>query len=513
LVILSLLATTVLAAGGAGWPMGGYDRQNTRYQKTESKISPANVGDLAVKWQTDTGGNVSATPAVADGALYYPDWAGNLNAVDRKTGELIWQRQIAEYTGVAGDFARATPAIYNDFLIFGDQGGQLGAGARVMAVDRYTGDPVWVTQVEDHLAAIVTQSATVHGDRVYVGVASYEEGLAGFIPGYPCCSFRGSMLALDASTGAIMWQTYTAPEGYSGSAVWGSSPVVDTKRNSLYIATGNNYSIPDEVSQCIIDAGDNAEAQQACLAADNYFDAVVALDLKTGAVKWATSVIPFDTWNGACLTFLPVYPDNCPNLEGPDFDFGQAPMLYTTKVDNKNRDFLGVGQKSGIFWSLDPDTGQIVWSTQVSPGGVAGGMIWGSATDGTALYTSSANSELKPWTLVDGSSTNSGIWSALDPATGEILWQTAAPAAFASAGGAVTVANGLVYACAQNFVGENMFAMNAATGDVLWSFASGGACNSGAAVVDGTVYWGFGYFSLIGAPTGGHGMIAFEIPK
>ena len=312
-LVVVLASTTALAAGGGGlWTSAGGDRENTRNQKTESMISPANVMDLGVKWMVDTGGYVSATPAVDESAIYFPDWAGNLNAVDRETGAVLWQRQIAVYTEVPGDFARTTPAIRDNLLIFGDQGGRAFApsGARIMAVDKYTGDLVWMTVADSHPAAMVTQSATVHGNRVYVGVSSNEEAFAGFIPGYECCSFRGSVMALDANTGEIMWKAYTAPDGYSGNAVWGSSPVVDTKRKSLYIATGNNYSIPGDVSQCIIDTGDDPAAQQACLAADNYFDAVVALDLKTGAVKWATSVIPFDTWNGACLTFLPVYPDN-----------------------------------------------------------------------------------------------------------------------------------------------------------------------------------------------------------
>jgi polyvinyl alcohol dehydrogenase (cytochrome) len=289
--------------------------------------------------------------------------------------------------------------------------------------------------------------------------------------------------------------------------------VVDTKRNSVYIGTGNNYSVPDDVTQCIVDAEGDGAAQRACLAADNYFDAVVALDLKSGAVRWSTSVIDFDTWNVACLDFpgLPVIPDNCPSAEGPDFDFGQAPMLYTTKVGNKNQDFLGIGQKSGAFWSLYPDTGEIHWSTQVSPGGVAGGMIWGSASDGTRLYTSSANSEFQGWTLLDGSTTNSGIWSALNPLTGEILWQTAAPVPYSAAGGATSVANGVVYACAQNSAGENMFALDAATGEIRWDYASAGACNSGAAIVNGSVYWGYGYASFTG-PSVGWGFIAFDLP-
>ncbi len=520
---LVLVSNVALAQSGGGlWTSAGQDVNNTRHQSTENKIGSENVADLVVKWEFATGGDVSATPAVDGTAIYFPDFAGNLYALDRGTGALLWQRQISEYTGVSFDFARTTPAIHGNLLILGDQGGRafnpstgfVMGSARVMAVDSKTGDLVWVTQVDSHPGAIVTQSATVQGNTVYVGVASYEEAFAGLVSDYDCCSFRGSILALDANTGEIRWKTYTAPEGYSGNAVWGSSPVVDTKRNSVYIGTGNNYSVPADVSQCILAAGNDGVAQRACLSADNYFDAVVSLDIKTGAVKWSTSVIPFDTWNVACLDFsgVPVIPDNCPQAEGPDFDFGQAPMLYTTRIDNKNQDFLGIGQKSGVFWSLNPDTGAIVWSTQVSPGGVAGGMIWGSASDGTRLYTSSANSELKEWVLPDGSTTNSGIWSALNPATGEILWQTASPSPFSAAGGAASVANGVVYVCSQNSDSDNTFALDAATGAIQWGYPSGGFCNSGAAIVNGAVYWGYGYPSLTGSSTGGKGFIAFGLP-
>ena len=315
------------------------------------------------------------------------------------------------------------------------------------------------------------------------------------------------MVALDVNTGELLWQSYTVPEGFSGNAVWGSSPAVDTKRGQLYIATGNNYSAPQEFLDCVSAAGDDSDAQRACLAPypDNYFDSVVAMDLKTGAVNWVNTVIPFDVWTVECLFELPT----CPDPEGPDFDFGQAPVLYTAQVSGKKWDLVGVGQKSGIFWSLDADTGEVVWSTQVSPGGVAGGMMWGSAFDGDRIYTSSANSEYQAWPLPDGSTTNAGIWSALDPATGEILWQTANPTDF-NAGGAVTVANGVVYACSQDPDG-NMYAMDAVTGDILWGFSSGGSCNAGAAVVNGTVYWGSGYGGFGPPNTNNDKFYAFDI--
>src|SRR5215216_312309 len=142
-VIALMVSSPAFAAGGGLWPSAGHDLRNTRFQNTESTIGVANAANLAVKWQFTTGGDVSATPAVDDMAVYFPDWAGSLFAVDRNTGALLWSRQISDYTGVPGDFIRATPAIAGNKLIFGDQGGRLGAGARVMAVDKQTGNLLW----------------------------------------------------------------------------------------------------------------------------------------------------------------------------------------------------------------------------------------------------------------------------------------------------------------------------------------------------------------------------------
>ena len=507
------LVSQIQAAGGGGlWTMAGQSVENTRHQKTESEIGPLNVAGLGVSWVLATGGDVSATPAVDGEFAYFPDRAGNLFKVDRDTGAVIWQRQISEYVGPPGNFARTTPAIHGDLLIFGDQGGLNFAGANLMAIDKNTGEAAWVTQLDSHFAAIVTQSATVSGSVVYIGVSSFEEFFAAVIPGYACCSFRGSMLALDVNTGAILWKTYTTSEGFSGNAIWGSSPAVDNMRGQVYIATGNNYSAPQDVLDCVAAAGDDQDAQRACLDPypDNYFDTVLALDLKTGAVNWSNTVIPFDVWTVACLFGLPT----CPDPAGPDFDFGQAPMLYSTRFDGKKRDLVGVGQKSGTFWSLDADTGEVVWATTLSPGGLAGGMMWGSAFDGNLIYTSSANSEYKDWYLVDGTKTNAGIWSALDPATGEIIWQTANPTVAGlpyNAGGAVTVANDVVYACSQDPDGH-MYALDAATGNITWGFASGGSCNSGAAVVDGRVDWGSGYAGFGPPNTSNNMFYTFEVP-
>jgi polyvinyl alcohol dehydrogenase (cytochrome) len=508
-----LLASQVQAAGGL-WKMAGQSIKNTHHQKAESKISPSNVEDLEVQWALTIGGEVWATPAVEGKFVYFPDSVGNLYKVNSNTGAVVWERQFSEYTGVPGNFSRTTPAIHDGLLIVGDQAGRLFAGANVMAVDKNTGDLVWINHLGAHFAAIITQSATVHGDTVYVGVASLEEAFAAFIPNYECCTFRGFMAALNVNTGETLWQTSVVSEEFSGNAIWGSAPAVDTKRDQVYVATGNNYHAPQSVLDCVAAAGDDADAQRECLAPypDNYFDSVLALDLDTGAVNWVTSVIPYDVWTVACLFGLPT----CPNPAGPDFDFGQAPMLYSASIGGnakgKTRDLVGVGQKSGVFWSLDPDTGEVVWATQVSPGGIAGGLQWGSAFDGNLIYTSSANSEYKDWTVPDGSTTNAGIWSALDPATGEIIWQTANPSGTYNAGGPVSVANGVVYACSQDPLGY-MFALEAATGAVSWAFESGGSCNSGAAIVNGKVYWGSGYTSISEDNTTNDKFYSFKLPK
>ncbi len=497
------------AAEGALWSSAGGDRQNTRYQSSEHKISPENVGDLTVKWAFETVGDVSATPAVDGDTVYVPDWAGNLYAIDRLTGNARWVTSIPAVTGLAFDKARATPAVTEDKVVVGTQG-PFGGGGLVIAFDKATGAPVWVTAADTHPAAIITQSATVFDGVVYVGVASQEEALAALVDGYPCCSFRGSMVALDLDTGAILWKTYTAPMGYSGNAVWGSSPAIDTKRGQVYVATGNNYSVPDDVLACVAAAGDDADAKAACMPADNHFDTVLALDMKTGLVNWATRAIPYDAWTVDCIPFFGDG-DNCPDPAGPDYDFGQAPALFTVKDDGtgKPRDLVGAGQKSGQYWTLDPNTGQVVWVTQAGPGGTAGGLQWGSAVDGEMVYTANANSNFVEWELPGGETTTEGVWSGLDAVTGAIVWQVV-PSNGGSTSGPVTTANGVVFGCSLDPLGY-MYALDAKTGAELWSFASGGSCLSGAAISRGMVYWGSGY-SNFGFGTPNNRLYAFGLP-
>jgi polyvinyl alcohol dehydrogenase (cytochrome) len=487
------------AAIGDQWTSAGGNLQNTRFQAGEKSLSVSNVAGLTVKWQFTTGGDVSATPAVDADTVYFPDRAGSLYAVVKATGQQRWSSSIAAASGVPGDYARATPTVAGNKVIIGTQG-PFGGGGKVLAFNKDTGALLWRTTLDTHPAAVITQSATVFGNRVYVGTSSLEESFA-LIPGYTCCSFRGRMAALDLNTGAIVWEVRMAPPGFPGNAVWCSSPAIDSKRGQLYVATGNNYDAPPETLACITAAGNDPVAQQACLPADDYFDSVMALDLKTGAIRWTRRAMSFDAWTVDCIPFIGDG-TNCPQPAGPDFDFGQAPALFTIREGNTSRDVVGAGQKSGQYWTLDPDTGAVRWITQAGPGGTAGGLQWGSAVDGRRVYTDNANSNAVSWTLPNGSTTTDGMWSGIDAVTGQLLWQTTPTFGGSPFGGGssgpVTTANGVVFGCSLDPQGH-MYALNGATGAILWTFASGGSCLSGAAISDGRLYWGSGY-TLFGTP-------------
>ena len=225
IVAALVLPAVVFAAGAQGdWLTGGQNQDDSRYQAAEKTIGTANVGTLAPAWSFLTGadfasgGDVSATPAVDGRMIYFPDSKGHLFALDAASHAVVWQQSFATITGIAGDYARATPAIQGQVLVIGDQAGKFEteatpsalAGAYVMGFDKATGALLWKTKVDSHFTAMVTASAQVNGDTAYVGVASNEELYAAkylLQNNYQCCSFRGSVLALDVKTGAIKWKT------------------------------------------------------------------------------------------------------------------------------------------------------------------------------------------------------------------------------------------------------------------------------------------------------------------
>ncbi len=485
-----LLTPAASAAGSADWTMAGQGIGNTRSAPAETTISAASAAKLKVKWSVTANGDVFDTPAVSGGVTYFTDHGtssapSTLWAVNSGTGQVIWSHSIPSYTGIAGDTSRSTPAVTNGMLILGDQAPPgAGGGAWLLAVNASNGNLVWKTELDSHPAAVVTGSPSVYGGYAFVGISSLEEDLAGQ-PGYPCCTFRGSVVAVNVSSGKVTWKTYLTPSnngqtgGYSGAAVWGSTPVVDTRNYMVYVGTGNNYTVPSGVC--------TAPGQTGCTApaSNDYADSVMALSIFTGVVLWSHPTLTSDVHTLACT--------NPGEVCGPDFDFGSGPNLYTTTMPSGiQRDLVGIGQKSGVYYALDPNSGQTVWATKIGPGTELGGIQWGSATDGTRIYAAESDYTGVPYT-VNGQTLTGGSWAALDAATGRILWQTPDPQGAPDLG-YMSVANGVVYAPSDAGSGSNMYALNAATGAVLWSFASGGSVIGGAAIVNGTVYWGSGYY-------------------
>jgi polyvinyl alcohol dehydrogenase (cytochrome) len=511
-VFLFYLDSSVVSA--ATWPTWGHDLSNSRYQSGETKISTATVASLKVKWSVTTTGDVTATPAVDSQYIYFPDSAGYLYKVSRATGAIVWKFPISTYTGITADWARGTPALTGNVLILGNQSGKLQAPqpARVFAVNTTTGALVWSTQVDSTAMSYVTHSPIVYNGTAYVGTASNEELNAGFQSAAQGWTwhFRGSVVALNVSNGAIKWQSYTVPSGYYGGAIWGSTGAIDPLTNTVYMASGNNYWIPASAQSCVANGGSPA----LCLAWNDYFDSILALDATTGVIQWGQHALPYDAYNVGCGLNIPgviqIPPnDNCPNPKGPDYDFGQGPMLFSNGFFGNN---VGAGQKSGIFWAFNSPGGLPAWNTQVAPGGAFGGMQWGSAYDGARVYVAVSNAggtggtPPSAWKQVNGTTIYSGGWAALNPTTGGLEWTTPDPAG-SFAEGPVSVANGVIFGCDISTNGT-MFGLNAATGAILWSYNSGGSCNGGASIADGVVYWGSGTGTSTGGP---HKVFAFSV--
>lgn len=487
--VAGLLAVGVTAAaaspGAAGgdWTMAGQNIYDTHDQPFEHGISPANVGALAPRWTLTTAGAVSATPTVADGVVYVPDFGGKLWAVTAGSGRVLWSRDVSSYTGVAGDLSRTSPAVYGDELILGE-GWILNpskAGAKVFAVNRHTGALIWSSLVDTDPDAVITAASVVYQGVVYQGISSKGEASSD-------STFRGAVAAIDAASGRLLWKSYTVPSNngggdsnlpgyYTGGSVWNSTPVIDPLRGLMYVGTGNNYTVPAGVC--------TAPGQTGCTApqADDYLDSILALRLRDGSVAWADHTLDADLWT-------------IPQPDGPDSDFGAGPNLFTVRDPRTGlpEQLLGIGQKNGAYWAVDPATGKVAWQSVVGP---ATGVVYGTATDGRRIYVAEGDLFGRTYTLggsgpYAGQTVASGSWAALDPATGRILWQTPDPTGSFDTS-FVSTANGVVYAGSLAATGTDMYALDAASGRILWSFASGGSVTGGAAIAHGSVYWGSGY--------------------
>ncbi|KAI4347618.1 hypothetical protein L6164_008416 [Bauhinia variegata] len=427
------------------WPNHGGDLYNRRYANKDQD-QPYNCFYLSLKWNFYAGGDITVTPSIYDGILYFPSWNGYLFAVKVSDGSLVWKKNLEQLksfnnTGfilnVNSTVSRSTPTVAVELLIVGIYG--------PCFCDCYLYDPKGILLIvyPNRFSGIgKNQNCIPQQHRsFYVGTSSLEEGVSLEL----CCTFRSSFAKLDAKTGKILWQTFMLPENfgktglYAGGAIWGSSPTIDIQRNFVYIATGNLCSAPPHVIECQgkVNNQTNPIQPDKCIEPENHSNSILAIDLDSGKIKWYKQLGGYDVWFGACSWHLdPRYPPG----PSPDADFAEAPMTLSIFVNGAKNDIVVAVQKSGFSWALDRDNGSIVWSKVAGPRGLGYGARWDAATDKSRAYTNIANSQHKNFTLKPSqNSTIAGGWVATEPRNGNVLWTTANPND-ATAPGPVTVA-------------------------------------------------------------------------
>jgi polyvinyl alcohol dehydrogenase (cytochrome) len=483
------------------------DLMNTRSQPAKAAgLTAADIPKLKVKWAFafPKTGVVYGQPTIADGVLFFGSGDGTVYSADARTGCVYWTFKAKATVRSAisiGAFGDGRFAAY-----FGD------VNANVYAVDARAGELLWTAHADDHQVARVTGAPKLHAGRLYVPVSSIEEVLAGS-PSYACCTFRGSVVALDAKTGKQIWKTYSIPDppsstgkstagadrfGPAGASIW-SSPTLDVKRKLIYVGTGNQYSDPPS----------------------KYSDAVLAIDMDTGSMKWSKQLTGGDGWNFSCMS---PKKSSCPAEPGPDVDIGSSPILSAA---GGGKDVLLVGQKSGIVHALDPDkNGDIVWQARIGKGGALGGIMWGSAADARTVYV--PLSDFAAGKSGAEAVENGGGLFALNIATGEKVWY--APPAKPGCAGKIgcspsqmapaSLIPGVVFSGSMD---GHLRAYSTATGEVIWDFdtlrefetvngpsAKGGSLNAtGPTIAGGMLFANSGYGALGGMA--GNVLLAFSV--
>ncbi|HUK02497.1 MAG TPA: PQQ-binding-like beta-propeller repeat protein [Steroidobacteraceae bacterium] len=504
----------VLAAGD--WNGWGLDAANSRFQRKPG-LAAGDVPRLKVKWAFgyhDVG--VYGQPNVIAGRVFISSMTGRVYALDAASGCVYWtyDAEAPARTAISID-ALPGPPPTRYAAIFGDD------GAHVYALDARTGALIWKRRLDPHPSARVTAAPALHAHRLYVPLSSLEE-LSALDPKYECCKFRGSVVALDEATGQVLWRRYltatprpyrksslgTQLYGPAGVSSW-HTPLVDAKRGLLYAVTGNSYT-----------------TQPAPLS-----DALIALDLASGAVKWVQQVAHEDNYVVGCVTppdqTCPYGPScakageaNCPARMGPDHDFGGAPILRTLP---DGRELILAATKAGAVYAFDPDhAGRILWQAQSGQGSDVGGSEWGPAADEGQLYVAVSDVHPRP-------GHSPGGLTAYDLASGAVRWHTDPPPAQCSWGSercssaqsqALSVIPGVVFSGSQD---GHLRAYASADGRIIWDVdtaqafttvngvsASGGSLDhAGPVIAQGRLFVNSGYGKITGHT--GNVLIAFSI--
>ena len=458
---LTALAAIVLALAFLGAACGKKSvwAPDTRNANSDSLALASAKGpsDLQVLWKTPTAGFITGKPLVRTGVVYVADWNGNVYAVATGTGVIVWQKNIEEvdpkwpWHGFSGTGTMSADMLY-----------EASAEGNLFAIDPKAGAIKWQKHFADKPYSGNTGALLYYDNMVYVPVSSLDEGMDKQ-PNFTT-DFQGKVVAFDALTGKKVWECKTVTGTENGVAVW-SGFAIDPAAGILYFTTGNNYTGT----------------------ASKLSDAIIAVDAKTGIVKWAKQGTPNDVWTMA-------QPKN-----GPDYDFAAPPQLLDVTIGGEARQLVLAGQKSGKLWVLDRRSGEVVWSDSLGAGAMGGGFMAGASIDGAGIYAWTNNAF--GHAAADTTHPMDMDVAAFEPATGKLLWKKAhaQPASVTTAG----FAAGGYY-----FVGSLdglIRAYNTKTGDLAWTSEAMGSISTSIVLSGGKMYFGTGLPQMFGGDvtTGG----------
>ena len=375
---------------GPSWNGWGNGLSNTRFQDAKTaKLTADQVSKLKLKWAFAFPAGVEAygQPTVVGDRVFAGADNSYVYSMSAATGCVYWsfradaQVRTAVFVGRIKDKGRVRNAAF-----FGDK------KANIYAVDAQTGELIWRTNIEPRLLAHITGATVLYRGLLYAGVAGSEEIVSGD-PHYPCCTYRGSLSALEANTGRVVWKTYTIPDepkptkknslgtqlwAPAGASLW-TAPTIDPKRNAIYVTTGNAFTGPAATTS----------------------DAIMAFDLTTGKVLWTFQALEGDASPQGCNGPGPKG-DQCPENPGPDWDFANSPILRELPG---GRRVLVAAHKGGLVVAVDPDHhGGLVWKADLAEPntGIAIQIMWGGAADKENVYYPLKSGGVAALHLADG---------------------------------------------------------------------------------------------------------------
>ena len=453
-------ANTPIKAEPGDWTTTGIDDASTRFQRKPG-LTTADIPRLKLKWSFSMVGG--GQPTVVGNWLFVTNRNGKFYALDARTGCVHWS--------VDDLVARTTPIVMPSKLSPSGWLTIVGGTDRVVRTfDAQTGKEIWRSaQLEAHPISLLTGSPIVAGDKLLVPISSIEEAAA-MSKTYSCCTFRGSLAALDLKTGKQLWKTFVVEEpnkvlrekeggvkvqGPAGAAIW-SAPAIDRKRGLVYVATGDSYTDVETT-------GD---------------DSVFAIEIATGKIRWHRQVTEHDNFVMGCGPAAAS--GNCPTPLGPDYDFGSSPIVMTLKT---GKQMLIAGQKSGLVYGMNPDSGEVLWKTTVGAGSALGGVEWGMGADDKNVYVPISDlGRLFGRGRPGAVEPKPGVY-ALNPANGAFVWQAPTPQApchyaadkdkpsrcIAAQPAAPAVIPGAVF---EGSLDGWFRAYDAATGKVIWEYST-----------------------------------------